>query len=201
MNDPTTTPQLPLSCSIAFKEWAVVCEALASGRQSVILRKGGIHEGREGFRVQHSTFWLYPTNFHQEPEHLSADAGGFLDEANRRRPPPGTVQLREFALVDQAIHLTREAQVQSLQGLHLWSDTTVHERFHYRQPGLFLLVVRIFQRDAPHVVQELPEMAGCKSWVELPEPLTTSGLKPVLSDEDFAERRSAVLGAIAKTQA
>ena len=51
----------------AFKEWAVVCAALASGRQSVILRKGGIHEGRDGFRVDHREFWLFPTRFHQEP--------------------------------------------------------------------------------------------------------------------------------------
>ena len=32
--------------SIGFKEWAIVCEALGRGRQSVILRKGGIAEGR-----------------------------------------------------------------------------------------------------------------------------------------------------------
>ena len=35
--------------SIAFKEWAIICEALGAGVQSIILRKGGIHEGREGF--------------------------------------------------------------------------------------------------------------------------------------------------------
>jgi hypothetical protein len=35
--------------SIAFKEWAIVCEALGRGGQSIILRKGGIAEGREGF--------------------------------------------------------------------------------------------------------------------------------------------------------
>ena len=46
---------------IAFKEWAVVCAALASGQQSLILRKGGIHEGRDGFRVAHREFWLFPT--------------------------------------------------------------------------------------------------------------------------------------------
>src|ERR1700722_13719814 len=31
----------------AFKEWAVTCQALAAGRQSLLLRKGGIHE-RDG---------------------------------------------------------------------------------------------------------------------------------------------------------
>ncbi|MDC0315120.1 DUF1802 family protein [bacterium] len=46
---------------IAFKEWDVVCEALESGRQKLILRKGGIHEGREGFSFAHEEFVLFPT--------------------------------------------------------------------------------------------------------------------------------------------
>ena len=38
----------------AFKEWAIVVDALGRGRQSVILRKGGIAEGRGGFRPEHA---------------------------------------------------------------------------------------------------------------------------------------------------
>ena len=26
----------------AFKEWAVICQALATGRQALVLRKGGV---------------------------------------------------------------------------------------------------------------------------------------------------------------
>jgi hypothetical protein len=36
--------------SVGFKEWAIVGEALGRGRQSIILRKGGIAEGRR--RIQ-----------------------------------------------------------------------------------------------------------------------------------------------------
>jgi hypothetical protein len=32
--------------SVGFKEWAIVGEALGRGGQSIILRKGGIAEGR-----------------------------------------------------------------------------------------------------------------------------------------------------------
>ncbi|MFL6569175.1 MAG: DUF1802 family protein, partial [Chthoniobacterales bacterium] len=35
--------------SIGFKEWALVCEALGRGEQRIIIRKGGIAEGRDGF--------------------------------------------------------------------------------------------------------------------------------------------------------
>ena len=58
----------------AFKEWAVVCAALGNRRQTIILRKGGIDEGREGFRVKHKEFWLLPTRFHQAAGALVPDA-------------------------------------------------------------------------------------------------------------------------------
>ena len=49
----------------ALKEWAVVCRALEEGRQTVLLRKGGILEFREGFEVKHDRFMLFPTYEHQ----------------------------------------------------------------------------------------------------------------------------------------
>ncbi len=35
-----------------FKEWSSVCQAIADGRQTIIIRKGGIAEGRDGFMFQ-----------------------------------------------------------------------------------------------------------------------------------------------------
>ena len=52
--------------SIGFKEWSLVCNALGHGTQSVILRKGGIAEGREGFSFRHREFFLFPTFFHEQ---------------------------------------------------------------------------------------------------------------------------------------
>nr|MBA2585996.1 DUF1802 family protein [Chthoniobacterales bacterium] len=54
--------------SVGFKEWAIVCAALGGGQQSIILRKGGIAEGRDGFRFQHREFFLFPTAFHEQWE-------------------------------------------------------------------------------------------------------------------------------------
>ena len=51
--------------NIGFKEWTLVCDALGRGEQSIILRKGGIAEGRAGFRFQHPEFLLLPTLFHE----------------------------------------------------------------------------------------------------------------------------------------
>src|SRR6476646_1534337 len=57
--------------SVGFKEWAAVCEALGRGRQSIILRKGGIAEGRDGFSFKHREFFLFPTWFHEQPEKVT----------------------------------------------------------------------------------------------------------------------------------
>ena len=53
---------------IAFKEWMIVVNALGRGEQIIILRKGGISEGHDGFRAEHSRFLLFPTLFHQQRE-------------------------------------------------------------------------------------------------------------------------------------
>src|SRR5512138_2779668 len=50
----------------AFKEWAIVVDALGRGEQILILRKGGIAEGRGGFRPEHTRFLLFPTAFHEQ---------------------------------------------------------------------------------------------------------------------------------------
>ena len=171
----------------AFKEWAVVCEALARGRQRVILRKGGIHEGREGFRVEHGEFWLFPTRFHQEGEELVPDAGPLLARSSATRPPDGTLRFQSYAVVKEVFRVADESLLPSLAGLHILSEQTVAQRFHYRTPGLFVLAVQVYQRPEPIAVPEAPYFAGCRSWVELPEDLPTAGLEAVLSDEDTDE--------------
>ena len=52
----------------AFKEWEAIVEALGQGAQIILLRKGGIAEGRAGFQAKHPKFWLFPTRFHQQWE-------------------------------------------------------------------------------------------------------------------------------------
>jgi hypothetical protein len=90
---------------------------------------------------------------------------------------------------------TEEASLR-LAGLHIWSAATVRQRFAYRQPGLFLLVVRTFQRPMPELLDESAAMAGCKSWVELPRPIATDGLQPVLTDAQFADSLAGIHSAV-----
>lgn len=188
-----------LDCDVAFKEWSVICEALASGGQSLILRKGGIHEGREGFRVAHQKFWLFPTYLHQdEREKLAVEAWPTLEQTVRNRPASDRIPLQYFVEVTDVIEIADEAALPRLAGLHWWSAQTVVERFHYRNPGVFLLVVRMFKTPAAVEIPNSPHFAGCRSWVDLPLPVPTLNLTSVLHDSEFETRRREILNAVLK---
>jgi hypothetical protein len=173
------------SLRIAFKEWAVICRALAEGRQALILRKGGIAEAGGAFHVEHARFWLYPTWVHQQEKGIAQEARVLLDAVRQDRPPAGTVRLAHFAAVPGAYHVSDLDRALALAGLHFWSEETVRARFHYREPGLYVLPVRTYRAAAVAELAETAAYAGCKSWVELDEALPADGATPVLGEEAF----------------
>jgi hypothetical protein len=175
---------------IAFKEWAVICRALADGRQALILRKGGIAEDGGEFRPEHARFWLYPTWAHQQQSGVKPDARPLLAAAQADRPQAGTVRLTHFAEVDGVYDVRSPIDAMRLDDLHIWSDATVQARFEYRRPGLFVLPVRVYRAETPHELPETPEYAGCKSWVPLGVGLPTGAAVPAMSDEAFAAVRA-----------
>jgi hypothetical protein len=74
-----------------------------------------------------------------------------------------------------------------LAHLHLWSEETVRSRFAYRQPGLFMLPVRVFRAKEVHELDDLPAYAGCRTWVDLGRDLPMDGATPVLSDKEMSD--------------
>jgi hypothetical protein len=185
------------SCSVAFKEWAGVCDALASGRQSIILRKGGIREepGPGAFVPEHDEFWLYPTAVHQAQQGLR-DAGAARSPGSI--PSGSDVPIGLLARVDLIGRVEDEALLPALEEFHILTPETVRGRFQYRTPGLWVLATRIWRREPPFEIRSTPEQAGCKTWVMLDEPLLTSDLTPALDDAEWSShlaRLRAVLDA------
>jgi len=173
--------------SEAFKEWAVVCEALGSGRQSIILRKGGISEGRTGFAFQHSEFFLFPTWFHEQlAKTILAEGASLPDEL------PGEVEIRFAATLEWTKLVTDLAALRALRDYHILNDSVIQERFAYdEQPGVHVALVRIFRLDPPRRLALEKRFGGCRSWVELPD-LNDCALVSVISDEEHARRRAAL---------
>ncbi|WP_169981271.1 DUF1802 family protein [Tautonia rosea] len=174
---------IPSTCDIAFKEWAGVCDALADGRQSLILRKGGIAEDAGEFRPEHSTFWLYPTHLHESQQGLRDD---HIPRAEGI--PPGRLDLPALTQVECVVWVDRPELLEGIADLHVWTSETVLKRFQYRNPGLWVLGVRVFRADPPPRILVTSEQNGCKSWVSLDEPVGTNNVFPTVDDETLNDR-------------
>jgi hypothetical protein len=183
--------------NVAFKEWAAICAALGEGRQTLIIRKGGIHEGREGFRVAHPEFWLFPTYVHEAAMGLEPDALPILARIQTERPREGMLRLAQYAVVTDVFHIVEERFLSRLAGQHIWSPRTVGERFAYKSPGVFVLTVRVYVRHPPYLIPDSPHLAGCRSWVDLPLELATDDLQPAMTDDEFDRRRQQIRTALA----
>jgi len=169
----------------AFKEWALICEALGSGRQSLILRKGGIAEGRAGFAFQHEEFFLFPTWFHEQLERTTLPSETPVPQAL-----DDEIEIAFTAVVEWTRLVTDLETVRRLRELHVWRDEIVEERFHYDEtPGLHVAFVRIYRLDPPRRLQMEKKFGGCRSWVELPE-IDGCAFVSVISDEEHARRRN-----------
>jgi hypothetical protein len=174
----------PETSDVGFKEWIGVCNALAAGRQSIILRKGGVNEvtGPGMFVPEHTDFWLYPTRLHESTQGLRESVPV---DPSFAPSPAGKVPISVFAVVQSVGRIEDERLLDGLREFHVWTDETVHQRFHYRSPGLWVLGLRAFLRDSPYLLDVTPEQEGCKSWVPLGRPFSTSGMSPVLDDQEW----------------
>jgi len=149
--------------SIGFKEWSLVCNALGQGTQSVILRKGGIAEGHEGFSFRRREFFLFPTFFHEQIAKVRIAAADIA-------APGNTIAIRWYAKVERAQLINSVAIAESLAPLHILSIEVVRERFGYKGDGLNVAFVRVFEVSPVWVLQTEKRFAGCRSWIDLPVP-------------------------------
>lgn len=175
----------------AFKEWAVVCRALGSGRQILILRKGGIAEGPRGFEVTDKQFFLYPTYLHQLPTSVVPGWRAAFDQCVD--PAPGSVTIEHYAIVASWIRVKTMETLKALRGQHILSDAVVEERFkRWADEGVHALLVRLYRLPEPVVIPELESYAGCKSWLTLGDQVSLEGARPVLDDAEFEKRMGEV---------
>ena len=118
---------------IAFKEWAVIVDALGRGGQIVILRKGGLREGRDGFQVEHPEFLFFPTLFHQQREAVLPSAQIRFDEIAPHLPGANRLRVEFFARVIDFRRLDSLATAERLRGQHVcseWSRARVNVDYH-----------------------------------------------------------------------
>jgi hypothetical protein len=173
----------------AFKEWMVVVDALGRGDQIIILRKGGIREGKGGFTLEHEEFLLLPTRVHQQREAVVPGAQTRFDALEPQLPPPEQIALEFFARVESWEKLKSLEQALALEGEHVWKNEVIAERFSWGgEESIYAVTLRVFRLAEKVVVGNRAEYGGCKSWVMLAEEVETASGKPVLSERIFVEK-------------
>ena len=168
----------------ALKEWSAVVLALLDGRQSVLLRKGGIGEKR--FEVAAREFMLFPTVAHSHAERVRPEFRDLLT-AGEADSVDDRVVLRAAAKVVAALEVNRPDNIEAIEDLHIWTIDSVREdRLDFRpKHRLAVLVVQAIPLVEPVALPRTPDYAGCTSWVELP---VTPSLGTPVHDEASLRR-------------
>ena len=166
-----------LLTTLALKEWGAAVHALLDGRQTILLRKGGIHEkafavpGQADPREEAGRFVLFPTVAHSHgervrPEHRDVLVPGArdVDEA------AGTLTVRAGVTLAGIVEVARPDGLRDIEDLHIWThDSIVTDRLDFRpKKALQVLVVHAVELPSPVTLQRTDEYGGCKSWLDLP---------------------------------
>ncbi|MEW6635828.1 MAG: DUF1802 family protein [Actinomycetota bacterium] len=171
------------SLTHALKEWAVAVRALEKGETALVVRKGGIRE--KAFAVEDSRFLLLPGYEHQRPELIKPEYRDILDEIPDLADD-GPLRFSSFAEVAGAYEVSTPESLGAIVPYHMWTPEYAERRFRWRpKKPLTVLVLRTYL--LPETV-ELPyreEYGGCRSWIELTEPVPIAEARPALSDEEF----------------
>lgn len=157
---------------LALKEWSIICKALEDGNQTILLRKGGILEYKNGFEISQKSFLLFPTLEHQATEYLQSkylQTYELLLEGNKSQDIQNkTNSLRIVARI-QAIQEFQNHQIlPKLEKYHIWNEKYVNMRMNYNpKKPMNSLLLRIYKLPHPVSIDINPEWAGCKSWINI----------------------------------
>lgn len=180
----------PAATTIALKEWGAVVHALLQGRQTVLLRKGGIHEkafALPGTAGASAGFVLFPTVAHSHRERVRDEHADLL-ELGEADVSDGALTLRAAVQLVEAIEVARPEALPEIADTHIWTDESVQaDRVDFRpKHALQALVVRALELPEPVVLERTAEHGGCRSWLELPALWDGAAGAPAASAERLA---------------
>ena len=180
----------------ALKEWAVVQRSLLEGHQILLLRKGGLIEESGDFDLRAGQFLLYPTYAHETERagDLQPCFGQWLGEEEARKTLPTEIRIEAAAEVSDVVRVDDRAKLLNLAPQHIWSPQFIHGRYDWEPyKPVFVLLLRAYRLAAPVVRPVLTQYGGCRSWVEMAEPVPTAGAVPAVSEERYERRRELTL--------
>jgi len=174
---------LPKANQKALKEWAIAVDALIAGKTIMLLRKGGIKEKK--FKVEYPNIWLYPTYEHQKPGLLKPEYAKSVVWVESGWHPQ-TVEIKGCAEITDVLPIERENQIEALLPYQIWNEKMISERLKWKsQQPLMVLLLRVYRLPQPKVISYSDTYGGCKSWMDLVEPIPNDGLDSVISKDKY----------------
>lgn len=173
--------------NIALKEWSATINALASGDQIFLLRKGGIREPNRRFELPARRFLLYPTQFHEADRLLKPEFHQLLDAD--RSSSKDQVVFRAWAEVAEVVPIDSAEHFASLSGHHVWTEEFIAKRIAWKpRHAADLIILRTHRLDSPSTMTVEPYHRGCKSWVDVDPPIDAARSTPALPNRDWEHR-------------
>jgi len=158
----------------SLKEWASVIEALGSGQQIVLIRKGGLAD--KSFGVEADRFYLFPTNYH--------DAGG---------GEPAHVSITHWAEVIKSWQIRDAAMLPRLESLTILGRDAIETRYRFRpDQAINVIAVRAYRLPDAVEIAMKPEYAGCRSWVSIDEEISIDGSVSAMDALEMQTRIAAI---------
>lgn len=157
---------------------------MLDGRQTILLRKGGIHEKR--FSLDAPRFLFFPTVAHSHAERVRREHRDLLRTA-AADSTESEVVVRAGAEVVATVEVARPENLEQVAPLHIWTAESVRaHRLDFRpRHRLTAVVVKVSPLAEPVRLPRLPDYAGCRSWVPLTVDATWSA--PVNDDAALAD--------------
>lgn len=160
-----------------LREWSSVVDAVSSGKNHVLIRKGGIAEGKDGFQVRRTFFGLLPTLFHQVKN---------ADPTADAPVPPSSVSV--LAQLVEAWSVPSTTSLDTLSDFHGYSAEQVGMRQQYKpERSLNLMIIRAFQLRQPVEIAPGQIKTVCRSWAEVSLNSGLGGIDPAI-DIDTSSR-------------
>ncbi|MCG3177711.1 MAG: hypothetical protein BIFFINMI_00030 [Phycisphaerae bacterium] len=184
----------PAQLSMALKEWDVVCRAMLAGRQSLLLRKGGIHERHGRFEPEHDAFLLFPTFLHQQADRVQPE---WRDQIIPRTSEPDYLRLPGWAAVTEVFEVPSRDRLAALLPLTIYEAPQLEMRWDYKPDlPLYVMALRLYRFADPPTIEVLPRYGGCRSWVPLERSIELRKAVAAMSDSQAEESLAGVREAL-----
>lgn len=197
---------------MALSDWAVNCDALARGEQIFLLQPAPAEAGSEktrggdgGLLPDHEEFWLWPLWEGQVGSDLTEPYRDRMRALSELRHEDRRPRIQYYVTLEYAERISSARRLLALDGEHTLNSGAVERRFRVRDDGsVWFLLLRVYEKPEAVVLRpasgQAPSEPGARlsgprapAWRELPRPIPTGGLEPVLSGRRFLREKARIL--------